>query len=71
MKTLKMFFLVLLIWLQYSLWFGKNGVFDYIVVYKKVIIETKENIDLDIRNNQILLEIDKLNNDIKIKKKIF
>ncbi|QCI19975.1 MAG: cell division protein FtsB [Buchnera aphidicola (Brevicoryne brassicae)] len=65
MKTLKMFFLLLLIWLQYSLWWGKNGIFDYIIVYKKVIMEKKENINLDILNNQIILEINKFNNRIK------
>lgn len=67
MKTLKMFFLLLLIWLQYSLWWGKNGIFDYIIVYKKVIMETQENIRLDMLNDQIKLEINKLNDNIKKK----
>ncbi|ANZ22620.1 cell division protein FtsB [Buchnera aphidicola (Diuraphis noxia)] len=65
MNTLKMFLLFLLIWLQYSLWWGKNGVFDYITIRKKVCLQKKENIDLNFRNQKIILELQKLNNHIK------
>ncbi|QCI16084.1 septum formation initiator family protein [Buchnera aphidicola] len=68
MKTLKMFLLCLLIWLQYSLWFGKNGILDYIKIYKKVKIQKKNNDDLDIRNNQIMKDIENLNNHIQSNK---
>ncbi|XOT89040.1 MAG: septum formation initiator family protein [Buchnera aphidicola (Diuraphis noxia)] len=60
-----MFLLFLLIWLQYSLWWGKNGVFDYITIRKKVCLQKKENIDLNFRNQKIILELQKLNNHIK------
>ncbi|CAL4326477.1 septum formation initiator family protein [Buchnera aphidicola] len=65
MRILKIFLLFLLIWFQYSLWLGKNGVLDYVKIYKKVIKEKKNNADLDIRNNQIILEIENLNNSLK------
>ncbi|QCI20552.1 cell division protein FtsB [Buchnera aphidicola (Brachycaudus cardui)] len=67
MKILKIFLLFIFLWLQYSLWLGKNGVIDYIKIYNKVIKEKKTNADLDIRNNQIMSEIENLNhiNDIK------
>lgn len=65
MKILKIFLLFLLFWLQYSLWLGKNGIFDYIKIYKQVEIEKKNNIQLDMRNNQIVSEIETLNNNSK------
>ncbi|QCI21135.1 cell division protein FtsB [Buchnera aphidicola (Hyperomyzus lactucae)] len=65
MRLLKIFLLSLLIWLQYSLWLGRNGIVDYMKIHKKVIIEKKNNANLDIRNNQIILDIKNLNNHIK------
>ncbi|ADP67900.1 hypothetical protein CWU_02725 [Buchnera aphidicola str. JF98 (Acyrthosiphon pisum)] len=41
MKILKIFLLSLLFWLQYSLWLGKNGVLDFIKIYRRVTIEKK------------------------------
>jgi cell division protein FtsB len=68
MRLLKIFLLSLLIWLQYSLFLGKNGIIDYIKIYKKVVIEQTNNVNLGIRNNQIILDIKNLNNHIKNKK---
>lgn len=65
MRTLKMFLLFLFFWLQYSLWIGKNGILDYIKIYKKIIIQKKKNKDFEIRNNQLILEIERLNNSMK------
>ncbi|QCI18948.1 septum formation initiator family protein [Buchnera aphidicola] len=62
MRTLKMFLFLLFIWLQYSLWIGKNGVLDYIKVYKKIIVQKKINKNLDVENNKLILEIQDLNN---------
>ncbi|QCI17808.1 cell division protein FtsB [Buchnera aphidicola (Acyrthosiphon lactucae)] len=71
MKILKIFLFVLLFWLQYSLWLGKNGILDYIKIYKKVEMQKKNNEYLDMRNNQIILEINKFNHHLdKDKKKI-
>ncbi|QIQ41997.1 MAG: cell division protein FtsB [Buchnera aphidicola (Microlophium carnosum)] len=69
MKILKIFLLFLLFWLQYSLWLGKNGVLDYIRIYKKVTMQEKNNDFLEMRNNQIILEIKNFNNNINDNKK--
>lgn len=65
MKSLKILLFFVLLWLQYSLWIGKNGCFDYIKIYQKVLIQKKNNFEIDIRNNKIILEIQDLNNHIK------
>lgn len=70
MKILKMILLSLLCWLQYSLWLGKNGVLDYIKIYKKIAIQKKNNEYLDMRNNQIILEIENFNHHVDDDKKI-
>jgi cell division protein FtsB len=42
MKMLKIFLLFLFFWLQCSLWIGKNGILDYIKMYKKIIVQKKK-----------------------------
>lgn len=42
MKILKIFLFFLLFLLQYSLWIGKNGILEYISIYKKIIIQKKK-----------------------------
>ncbi|QCO70970.1 septum formation initiator family protein [Buchnera aphidicola] len=69
MKTLKIFLFSLLLWLQYSLWLGKNGIIDYIKIYKKVVMQKKNNEFLEMRNNQIILEIKNFHNHINNNKK--
>jgi len=59
MKMLKIFLLFLLFWLQCSLWIGKNGILDYIKIYKKIIVQKKKNKDFKIKNNKIILKIKK------------
>lgn len=68
MRILKIFLLFLLFWLQYSLWFGKNGIIDYINIYQKIIIEKKNNEYLDICNNELILEIQHLKNNLQNQK---
>jgi len=65
MTILKTFLLILFFWLQCSLWIGKNGVLDYIKIYKKITIQKKKNEDFEMRNNQLILEIERLNNSMK------
>ncbi|MCU4136816.1 septum formation initiator family protein [Buchnera aphidicola (Sitobion miscanthi)] len=65
MKTFKMFLLFLLLWLQYSLWLGKNGILDYIKIYEKVAMQKKKNECLDMRNKKIILEIENFNKNVK------
>lgn len=65
MKTFKMFLLFLLLWLQYSLWLGKNGILDYIKIHEKVAMQKKKNECLDMRNKKIILEIENFNKNVK------
>lgn len=65
MRILKIFLFLLLIWLQFSFWIGKNGMLDYIKIYKKIEIQKKINRNLEVENNKLLLEIQNLNNQIK------
>lgn len=51
--------LVILLWLQYSLWLGKNGILDFIRIYNMYSL-SKNIYDLNqlkIRNGQLLLDI--------------
>lgn len=52
--------LALLAWLQYSLWFGKNGVHDYTRINKAVAAQQTKNTALKMRNNQLAAEISDL-----------
>ena len=56
MGKLTLLLLALLVWLQYSLWFGKNGLHDYSRVNDDVSAQQATNAKLKARN-----EIDDLN----------
>lgn len=49
--------LVILSYLQYSLWFGRNNIFDYEQNHSFVIKMTQENEQLKTRNEQMFAEI--------------
>ncbi|CBJ82722.1 cell division protein [Xenorhabdus bovienii str. Jollieti] len=57
MGKLTLLLLVLLGWLQYSLWFGKNGIHDYVWVKDEVVRRNSADITLRARNNQLFAEI--------------
>ncbi len=61
MGKLTLLLLVLLGWLQYSLWLGKNGVHDYTRVNDDVAVQQANNAKLKARNDQLFAEIDDLN----------
>jgi cell division protein FtsB len=61
MGKLTLLLLVLLGWLQYSLWLGKNGIHDYIRVKDDVESQQANNIKLKARNEELFAEIDDLN----------
>ncbi|WP_127959722.1 cell division protein FtsB [Serratia microhaemolytica] len=60
MKKLTLLLLVLLGWLQYSLWLGKNGISDYVRVRDSVLEQQQINAELKARNDQLFAEIDDL-----------
>lgn len=64
MGKLTLLFVVILGWLQYSLWFGKNGVHDYVRVKDDIASQQTANNHLKIRNNRLIAEIDDLNNGL-------
>ncbi|URJ25247.1 septum formation initiator family protein [Candidatus Blochmannia ocreatus (nom. nud.)] len=59
MNKLSCLLIILFVWLQYLLWFGKNGVYDLIIIFNS--IKNYQNINnfnhMKIRNNQLLYEI--------------
>lgn len=61
MGKLTLLLLVLLGWLQYSLWLGKNGIHDYTRVNEDVAVQQSSNAKLKARNDQLFAEIDDLN----------
>ncbi|QCR37913.1 cell division protein FtsB [Nissabacter sp. SGAir0207] len=61
MGKLTLLLLVLLGWLQYSLWLGKNGIHDYVRVNDDVGVQKANNAKLKARNDQLFAEIDDLN----------
>ncbi|AGH74895.1 cell division protein FtsB [Edwardsiella piscicida] len=61
MGKLTLLLVVLLGWLQYSLWVGKNGVHDYMRVKQDVATQLANNAKLKSRNDQLFAEIDDLN----------
>ncbi|MGM3160960.1 cell division protein FtsB [Dickeya undicola] len=61
MGKLSLLLLILLGWLQYSLWLGKNGIHDYVRVKDDVSVQQANNVKLKSRNEQLFAEIDDLN----------
>ncbi len=61
MGKLTLLLLALLVWLQYSLWFGKNGLHDFSRVRDDVSVQQTTNAKLKARNDQLFAEIDDLN----------
>lgn len=60
MGKLTLLLLVLFIWLQYSLWLGKNGFRDFVRVKDDVVAQESNNNKLKARNDQLFAEIDDL-----------
>lgn len=61
MGKLMLLLLVLLVWLQYLLWFGKNGIYDYSCVNDDVVVQQVINVKFKVCNDQFFVEIDDFN----------
>ncbi|MFP1739374.1 cell division protein FtsB [Lonsdalea quercina] len=61
MGKLTLLLLVILGWLQYSLWLGKNGIHDLVQVKDGVAVQQASNAKLKSRNELLFAEIDDLN----------
>lgn len=55
--------LFLIFYFQCFLWFGKNGILDYITIKHIVFIQQNNNTKFKIRNDQLFAEITDLNNN--------
>ncbi len=57
MRSLTALLLALFCWLQYNLWWGKNGVSDYLSLKDNVAVQSESNAHLRSRNEQMYAEI--------------
>ncbi|OTA17013.1 cell division protein FtsB [Xenorhabdus vietnamensis] len=62
MGKLTLLLLVLLGWLQYALWFGKNGIHDYMQLKAEVSKQETNYSKLKARNNRLFTEVEDLKN---------
>ncbi|NLS12831.1 cell division protein FtsB [Vibrio sp. SM6] len=60
MRLFLLFLLSLLSWLQYTLWFGKNGINDYWSLEQDIVAQQQVNAKLQSRNDEMYAEIDDL-----------
>src|ERR1700731_3153896 len=64
MKSPTVFFIVallgLLVWLQYKLWFSKDGIPQFVQLKKAVAERNAENVVLQERNDKVAEEIENL-----------
>ncbi len=60
MRVFTAILLVLLVLLQYRLWFGKNSVPDYLALKENVILQQNANAKLEQRNKLLFADTDDL-----------
>ncbi|CAM4261992.1 cell division protein FtsB [Vibrio astriarenae] len=60
MRLFALMLLLILGWLQYHLWLGKNGVADLTTTKKELAAQLQVNQNLRDRNNEMFAEIDDL-----------
>ncbi|MDP5253965.1 MULTISPECIES: cell division protein FtsB [unclassified Vibrio] len=60
MRLFTLALIVVLGWLQVTLWVGKNGVSDYYSVKKDIVTQEQVNGNLRTRNSEMYAEIDDL-----------
>ncbi|WP_087023937.1 cell division protein FtsB [Thaumasiovibrio subtropicus] len=64
MRLLTLSLLIVLAGLQWTLWYGKNGLFDYFEIRDYVIAQQETNHELSLRNEQMYAEIADLNRGV-------
>ena len=60
MRIFALVLLILLGWLQHTLWLGKNGISDYYTVNNEIDVQRQVNEKLHTRNAAMFAEIDDL-----------
>lgn len=60
MRKITLLLSILLSWLQYSLWLGKNGIYDLIHIQNDVNLQQCNNAKLKARNDLLFVEIQDL-----------
>ena len=60
MRIFTLALLVVFSWLQYVLWFGKNGVVDFNQIESDIKVQQQVNSNLQVRNDEMFAEIDDL-----------
>ena len=60
MRIFALTLLLVLGWLQFELWFGKNGIADFQLVEADIEVQHQVNASLKDRNNEMFAEIDDL-----------
>ncbi|CAM3505048.1 Cell division protein FtsB [Vibrio aerogenes CECT 7868] len=60
MRIFSLTLLILLAWLQYALWSGKNGIFDLQEISGEIKTQEAVNQRLQVRNKQMYAEINDL-----------
>ncbi len=60
MRIFALTLVLLLGWLQYTLWVGKNGISDYESVSEEIKTQEQVNTNLRARNKEMYAEIDDL-----------
>lgn len=60
MRIFALTLLLVLGWLQFELWFGKNGVSDFQLVEADIEVQRQVNNSLQSRNSEMFAEIDDL-----------
>ncbi|MGP1956787.1 MAG: cell division protein FtsB [Arsenophonus sp. NC-PE1-MAG3] len=65
MRKLVLILLTVFFWLQYSLWFGKNGIHDYFRIKSEVSALERLNMTFKVRNERLFSEIDDLNDGLE------
>ncbi|WP_394172250.1 cell division protein FtsB [Thalassotalea litorea] len=65
MKIINAILIILVLLLQYRLWFGKNSIGDYLTLEQRVIHQSEQNQKLQQRNKLVYADIDDLKNGLE------